>query len=94
MATVVEKQAKRWTYEEYYRLDDDQRHEIIDGKLLMTPAPDTWHQDWSREISMLAMPPTNRSRSLRSGTAATTCTAPRRSRASSLLYCCRVSNSI
>ncbi|MCL4181652.1 MAG: Uma2 family endonuclease [Verrucomicrobia bacterium] len=53
MATVLEKQAKRWTYEEYYRLDDDQRHEIIDGNLLMTPAPDTWHQDWSREISML-----------------------------------------
>jgi Uma2 family endonuclease len=53
MATVVEKQARRWTYEEYYRLDDDQRHEIINGNLLMTPAPDTWHQDWSRELSML-----------------------------------------
>jgi Uma2 family endonuclease len=53
MATVLDKRAKRWTYEEYYRLDDDQRHEIIDGNLLMTPAPDTWHQDWSREISML-----------------------------------------
>jgi len=50
MATVLEKQAKRWTYEEYYRLDDDQRYEIIDGNLLMAPAPDTWHQDWSREL--------------------------------------------
>lgn len=46
MAAVVEKQAKRWTYEEYYKLDDDQRHEIIDGNLLMAPAPDTWHQIW------------------------------------------------
>lgn len=55
MATVLEKQAKRWTYEEYYRLDDDQRYEIIDGNLLMAPAPDTWHQDWSRELSMLVV---------------------------------------
>ena len=53
MAGMLEKQAKRWTYEEYYRLDDDQRYEIIDGNLLMAPAPDTWHQDWSRELSML-----------------------------------------
>lgn len=43
---MLEKQAKRWTYEDYYRLDDDRRYEIIDGNLLMAPAPDTWHQDW------------------------------------------------
>ena len=43
---VVEKTARRWTYEEYYRLNDDQRYEIIDGNLLMAPAPDTWHQSW------------------------------------------------
>ena len=36
---MLEQQKKRWTYEEYYRLDDDQRYEIIDGKLLMVPAP-------------------------------------------------------
>src|SRR2546422_11425878 len=53
MAAVLEKQTRRWTYEEYYKLDDDQRYEIIDGNLLMAPAPDTWHQDWSREISLL-----------------------------------------
>jgi hypothetical protein len=34
MAGVIEKQAKRWTYEEYYKLDEDQRYEIIDGNLL------------------------------------------------------------
>ena len=50
MAELLEKQAKRWTYEEYYRLDDDQRYEIIDGNLLMAPAPDTWHQDWARKL--------------------------------------------
>ena len=53
MAAVLEKQAKRWTYEEYYRLDDDQRYEIIDGNLLMAPAPDTGHQDWSRELTVI-----------------------------------------
>jgi len=53
MAAVVEKQAKRWTYEEYYRLDDDQRYEIIDGELLMAPAADTWHQDSSRKLFRL-----------------------------------------
>jgi Uma2 family endonuclease len=50
MAGVLEKQAKRWTYEEYYRLNDDQRYEIIDGNLLMAPAPDTWHQSWIGEL--------------------------------------------
>jgi Uma2 family endonuclease len=53
MAEALEKQTKRWTYEEYYKLDDDQRYEIIGGKLLMAPAPDTWHQDWSRKLFRL-----------------------------------------
>ncbi|HEX5220291.1 MAG TPA: Uma2 family endonuclease [Verrucomicrobiae bacterium] len=53
MAVGLEKQARRWTYEEYYRLDDDQRYEIIDGSLLMVPAPDVWHQDWLNEINLL-----------------------------------------
>ena len=53
MAELLEKQAKRWTYEEYYKLDDDQRYEIIGGNLLMAPAPDTWHQDWSRKLFRL-----------------------------------------
>jgi len=47
---VVEKQPRRWTYEDYYRLNDEQRYEIIDGNLLMAPAPDTWHQDWARNL--------------------------------------------
>jgi Uma2 family endonuclease len=50
MAAVVEKRSKRWTYEEYYRLNDDQRYEIIDGELLMAPAQDTWHQSWTLEL--------------------------------------------
>jgi Uma2 family endonuclease len=46
VAAALEQQAKRWNYEEYYKLDDDQRYEVIDGRLLMAPAPDIWHQDW------------------------------------------------
>src|SRR6266700_1662182 len=53
MAELLEKQAKRWTYEEYYKLDDARRYEIIGGNLLMAPAPDTWHQDWSRKLFRL-----------------------------------------
>lgn len=56
MAAVLEHQKKRWTYEEYYRLDDDQRYEVIGGNLLMVPAPDTWHQDWSGDLYSLLRP--------------------------------------
>ena len=37
MAAVLEKPARRWTYKDYYRLDDDQRYEIIEGNLLRPP---------------------------------------------------------
>jgi Uma2 family endonuclease len=53
---VLGKQNKRWTYEEYYRLDDEQRYEIINGELLMSPAPDTWHQDWLNQLNLLLTP--------------------------------------
>ena len=53
MAAVLVKQAKRWTYEEYYRLNDDQRYEIIDGNLLMAPSPDLWHQSWVGDLYTL-----------------------------------------
>jgi Uma2 family endonuclease len=53
MAVGLEKQTKRWTYEEYCKLDDDQRHEMIDGILLMAPAPDTWHQNWTFELAAI-----------------------------------------
>ncbi|HWY77007.1 MAG TPA: Uma2 family endonuclease [Verrucomicrobiae bacterium] len=55
MAAVLETKAKRWTYEKYYKLDDDQRYEIIGGKLLMAPAPDTWHQSWVGQLYALVL---------------------------------------
>jgi Uma2 family endonuclease len=34
-----------WTYNDYAALPDDgRRYEIVDGVLLMTPAPNRWHQ--------------------------------------------------
>jgi Uma2 family endonuclease len=56
VATTVEKPARRWTYEEYYKLNDDQRYEIIEGNLLMSPSPDTWHQDWLNALNLIITP--------------------------------------
>ena len=50
MAALAERHSKRWTYDDYARLDEEQRYEIIDGELLMAPAPDYLHQDWSRKL--------------------------------------------
>jgi len=47
---TIDKQPKRWTYEEYYKLEDDQRYEIIDGQLIMIPTPGTLHQDWLGDL--------------------------------------------
>ena len=53
MAAVLEKQAKRWTYEDYYKLDDEKRYEIIGGHLLIAPAPTLWHQNWLMDLAVL-----------------------------------------
>jgi Uma2 family endonuclease len=50
MAALAEQKPKRWTYEEYARLDDEQRYEIIDGELLMVPGPELPHQDWLGDL--------------------------------------------
>lgn len=40
-----------WTYEEYLLLPDDgNRYEIIDGELLVTPAPKTRHQQLVKDL--------------------------------------------
>src|SRR5579859_1154142 len=41
-----------WTYEDYAKLDDGQRYEIVNGVLLMTPAPTPWHQRANTRIAM------------------------------------------
>ncbi len=43
-----------WTYQEYLELPDDgKRYEILKGRLEMTPAPSTRHQDVSRNLGTI-----------------------------------------
>ncbi|MEO0223241.1 MAG: Uma2 family endonuclease [candidate division WOR-3 bacterium] len=35
---------KAWTYEDYLKLDDDKRYEVINGRLYEMPAPNFEHQ--------------------------------------------------
>ena len=46
--TVTEK--KKYTYEDYLKTPDDERYELIEGELLMTPSPIPKHQRISREL--------------------------------------------
>lgn len=41
---VIEKKTKKYTYEDYCKISDDKRYELIEGGLLMTPSPITNHQ--------------------------------------------------
>jgi Uma2 family endonuclease len=43
----------RFTYEDYARLPDDRRYEVIDGGLFVTPAPTPFHQIVGRRIQRL-----------------------------------------
>ncbi|HET8655569.1 MAG TPA: Uma2 family endonuclease [Longimicrobiaceae bacterium] len=49
MATT-EVVAGGWTYQRYLELDDDERYEIIDSELLVTPSPGTRHQIVAAEL--------------------------------------------
>ncbi len=41
----------QWTYRDYAALDDEQHYEIVNGVLLMTPAPSWSHQEVVLEIA-------------------------------------------
>jgi Uma2 family endonuclease len=42
--------ALKFTYEDYCLLPEDQRYEVVDGELLLTPAPTTLHQLAKRRL--------------------------------------------
>lgn len=44
MATITAVTEKVWTYADYSLLDDGKRHEVLEGELVMAPAPDLDHQ--------------------------------------------------
>ena len=52
MASTAPATEPSWTYERYYQLEDEERYEVLDGELLMVPAPDTRHQDAQRELGL------------------------------------------
>ena len=45
--------AIKFTYADYRNTPDDKRYELLDGDLVMTPAPGTAHQRVSRNLTML-----------------------------------------
>ncbi len=47
MATLT----KKWTYEDYYKLEDDKRYEVIEGELVEMSAPTTIHQRIVKRIA-------------------------------------------
>lgn len=51
MTPVLEN--KKYTYEDYLKISDDKRYELIDGELIMTPSPITRHQRISRKIEFV-----------------------------------------
>ncbi len=53
MSTAVSQTANHWTYRDYLRLEDDQRYEVIEGQLIMVPAPSSFHQWFSHNLEIL-----------------------------------------
>ncbi|MEO8348821.1 MAG: Uma2 family endonuclease [Acidobacteriota bacterium] len=43
----------RFTYEDYLLLPEDRRYEIVDGDLLLTPAPTPYHQTVAKRLGFL-----------------------------------------
>lgn len=43
----------RFTYEDYVLLPEDRRYEIVDGELLLTPAPTPYHQTVAMRVGFI-----------------------------------------
>ncbi len=48
---IIEK--KKHTYEDYIKISDDKRYELMNGELIMTPSPVPKHQRVSRKIEFI-----------------------------------------
>ena len=47
---ATQRRVVKFTYEDYKHTPEDKRYELLDGDLIMVPAPRTGHQRTSREI--------------------------------------------
>jgi Uma2 family endonuclease len=54
MASAITEK-KKFTYEDYLKTPEDERYELIEGELLMTPSPIPKHQRISRELEFEMM---------------------------------------
>ncbi len=51
--TITIPEKKKYTYDDYLKTPEDKRYELIDGELLMTPAPFTNQQRISKKLVFL-----------------------------------------
>jgi len=51
--TYVNTEQNRFTYSEYAAMDDDKRYELINGELIMSPAPSSSHQGSQFDLAVL-----------------------------------------
>lgn len=51
MAAVIT--GKRMTYEDYLKINDNKRYEVLNGELHSVPAPSTGHRGVSRNLGFL-----------------------------------------
>lgn len=49
----MSKTAVKFTYQDYLHLPEDRRYELIEGELFMVPAPESYHQDVSRNLEFI-----------------------------------------
>ncbi len=55
MAINAKERLEVWTYEEYLRLNDGRRYEVINGRLVQMPAPGFEHQKTSINLASLLL---------------------------------------
>ena len=53
IGTIEKHHDARYTYADYYAIQDDKRYEVHEGELMMVPAPVTAHQRISRKIERI-----------------------------------------
>ena len=53
---AMQQQKTRATYEDYLNTPEGERYELLDGELVMVPAPNIWHQRVAGRMLMLLHP--------------------------------------